>query len=113
MKIVIIGAGKVGYALARQLSGEGHDLTLVDKKASALQNAENMMDVMCVDGNGVSLRVLREAGADTADLEPVYVQDQGAAGSGGSAGIPCCRKWDQAGCGLSCRGVSVRQAGFY
>ena len=68
MKIVIIGAGKVGYALARQLSGEGHDLTMVDKKASSLQNAENMMDVMCVDGNGASLRVLREAGADTADL---------------------------------------------
>ena len=40
MRIVIIGAGKVGYALARQLSGEGHDLTMVDKKGPALQNAE-------------------------------------------------------------------------
>lgn len=68
MRIVIIGAGKVGYALAHQLLGEGHDLTLVDKKTAALQNAETMLDVMCVEGNGASLRVLREAGADAADL---------------------------------------------
>ncbi len=67
MKIVIIGAGKVGYALARQLSGEGHDLVMVDGKAEALRNAE-MMDVMCVEGNGASLRVLKEAGAESADL---------------------------------------------
>lgn len=67
MKIVIIGAGKVGYALARQLSGEGHDLILVDGKGEALRNAE-MMDVICVEGNGASLRVLKEAGAEKADL---------------------------------------------
>ncbi|MGM9618904.1 MAG: Trk system potassium transporter TrkA [Oscillospiraceae bacterium] len=68
MKIIIIGCGKVGYTLARQLSGEGHDLTLVDAKGPALRNAENTLDIMCVEGNGASLRVLKEAGAQKADL---------------------------------------------
>ncbi|MGM9662784.1 MAG: Trk system potassium transporter TrkA [Oscillospiraceae bacterium] len=68
MKIVIIGCGKVGYTLARQLTGEGHELTLVDAKGPALQNAENTLDIMCVEGNGASLRVLKEAGVQKADL---------------------------------------------
>ena len=68
MKIVIIGGGKVGYTLAKQLSGEGHDLVLVDQKLSALENAENTLDIMCVEGNGASMRVLKEAGVNTADL---------------------------------------------
>ena len=38
MKIIIIGNGKVGYTLARQLSGEDHDLVLIDQRAEALQN---------------------------------------------------------------------------
>ena len=40
MRIIIIGNGKVGYTLAKQLSGENHDLVLIDKNAEALANAE-------------------------------------------------------------------------
>lgn len=68
MRIVIIGCGKVGYTLAQQLSGEGHDLTMVDARGPAMQNAENTLDIMCVEGNGASLRVLKEAGVQKADL---------------------------------------------
>ena len=39
MKIMIIGNGKVGYTLARQLSGENHELVLIDRSAQALQSA--------------------------------------------------------------------------
>ena len=68
MRIVIVGGGKVGYTLARQLSNEGHDLTLVDQKEQALNNAENTLDVLCINGNGASPSVLKEAGARGADL---------------------------------------------
>ena len=68
MKIIIIGNGKVGYTLARQLSGESHDLVLVDHRVAALKEAESSLDVLCMEGNGASINVLLEAGIRTADL---------------------------------------------
>ena len=68
MKIIIVGNGKVGYAIASQLAGEHHDIVMVDDNAVALQRAENALDVMCIEGNGASIRVLKEAGAQSADL---------------------------------------------
>ena len=47
MKIIIIGNGKVGFTLARQLSGENHELVLIDQRAEALRNADGSLDVMC------------------------------------------------------------------
>lgn len=68
MKIIIVGNGKVGYAIASQLAGEHHDIVMVDDSAAALHKAENALDVMCIEGNGASIRVLKEAGAQAADL---------------------------------------------
>ena len=68
MKIIIVGNGKVGYAIASQLAGERHDIVMVDNNAVALHRAENALDVMCIEGNGASIRVLQQAGAQTADL---------------------------------------------
>ena len=68
MRIIIIGNGKVGYTLAKQLSGENHDLVLIDKNAEALANAEGVLDILCVEGSGASIRVLREAGVRGAGL---------------------------------------------
>ena len=68
MKIIIVGNGKVGYAIARQLSGENHDIVMVDSDAAALSRADSTLDVMCELGNGASISVLAEAGARTADL---------------------------------------------
>ena len=68
MKIIIVGNGKVGYAIASQLAGEHHDITMVDSSPTALHRAENALDVMCIQGNGSSISVLKEAGAQSADL---------------------------------------------
>ena len=68
MKIIIIGAGKVGYNLAENLVDEGNDVIVIDKNLHALEKTEDNLDVMCIKGNGVSASVLIEAGVDTADL---------------------------------------------
>ena len=68
MKIIIVGNGKVGYAIARQLAVEDHDITIVDDDAAALHRADSTLDVMCVEGNGASISVLDAAGGRGADL---------------------------------------------
>ena len=68
MKIIIVGNGKVGYAIARQLAVEDHDITIVDDDAAALHRADSTLDVMCVEGNGASISVLDTAGVRSADL---------------------------------------------
>ena len=68
MKIIIVGSGKVGYAIAQQLTQERHDITLVDDEISHLSRADSTLDVMCIHGNGASISVLLEAGARDADL---------------------------------------------
>ena len=68
MKIIIVGCGKVGYAIARQLAVEDHDITIVDDDAAALHRADSTLDVMCVEGNGASISVLDAAGVRGADL---------------------------------------------
>ncbi len=68
MRIVIIGAGVVGLHLASRLSGEGHDLFLVDKRHNRLRSAEEQMDVKTIVGDATSISVLRNASADECDL---------------------------------------------
>ncbi len=68
MKIIIIGDGKVGYSLAENLSKENHDVTIIDKNAEALKKAGENLDVMCIKGNGVSTKILLEAGVQSSDL---------------------------------------------
>jgi len=68
MNIVIVGDGKVGYTLTRLLSEEEHDITVIDNHAAALTSTMNAQDVNCIEGNGVSYTVQREAGVPNADL---------------------------------------------
>ncbi len=68
MKIVIIGAGKIGMALAETLFREGHEIALVDKDPKRVENAMNDFDVMGIVGNGVNYSVQTEAGVDHADV---------------------------------------------
>jgi trk system potassium uptake protein len=68
MKIIIIGAGKVGYNLAESLSKGNHDVIIIDKNHVALSKAEENLEVLCIRGSGVSTNILMEAGIDTADL---------------------------------------------
>ncbi|MCR1950794.1 MULTISPECIES: Trk system potassium transporter TrkA [unclassified Clostridium] len=68
MNIIIVGAGKVGYTLAKYLSMDGDNITIIDNKDGALEQINNNLDVMCVKGNCTSLKVLDEAGIRGADL---------------------------------------------
>ncbi|MBP5385329.1 MAG: Trk system potassium transporter TrkA, partial [Lachnospiraceae bacterium] len=68
MKIIIVGCGKVGITLAERLNAEGHDITLIDKDAATLRTTADRIDVMGVEGNGVSYQVQMEAGIKQADL---------------------------------------------
>ena len=52
MKIIIVGIGKVGYAIAEQMTGENHDLVVIDRNSAVLDHVDSMLDVMCVEGNG-------------------------------------------------------------
>ena len=68
MRIVIVGDGKVGYALTEQLSMEGHDVFVIDSNPKVLQNSMETLDVMVLEGNGVSLNVQIEAGVPESDI---------------------------------------------
>lgn len=68
MKIVIVGGGKVGYAIAAELTMEGHDITVVDEKTEVANRISNHLDCMTIVGNGAMLEVMRTAGVPTADL---------------------------------------------
>jgi len=68
MKILIIGCGKVGSTLAEQLDREGHDIVVIDNKASAIEYITDNLDVIGFVGNGASYHMLLEAGIKTADL---------------------------------------------
>lgn len=68
MYIVVIGMGKVGTALTESLSGEGHDIVVIDNKSDVIENAVNKSDVMALLGNGATYRVQKEAGVEKAEL---------------------------------------------
>lgn len=68
MKIIIAGAGEVGSHLAKMLSGEANEITVIDKSRERLDSLVANTDVVTVEGNPSSLKVLHEAGASNADL---------------------------------------------
>lgn len=68
MKIVIVGDGKVGHALSEQLSGERHDIVVIDNKPDRARYTDTRLDVVAVQGNGASYLVQQEAGVAEADL---------------------------------------------
>lgn len=68
MKILIAGNGKVGGTLAEELSAEGYDLTIIDTDSAVLEEVSEKYDVMTLLGNCASMKTLREAGVEEADL---------------------------------------------
>ena len=68
MKIVIIGDGKVGYKLAKNLSENNYDVVLIDNNEDKLKDTINKLDINCVSGDGVSVEVQQDAGVPEADL---------------------------------------------
>ncbi|TJY59932.1 Trk system potassium transporter TrkA [Sinimarinibacterium sp. CAU 1509] len=68
MKIIILGAGQVGSTLAENLASEQNDVTVVDTKATALNELQERLDIRTVLGHASHPSVLRQAGADDADM---------------------------------------------
>ena len=60
MKIVIVGAGKVGYSLAQRLIQDDHDVYVIDRSPERIHNLENTLDVSLVLGNGSDVQLLNE-----------------------------------------------------
>lgn len=68
MKIIILGAGQVGGTLAENLASEQNDITVVDTNASLLRDLQGHLDIKTIHGQGSYPNILREAGADDADM---------------------------------------------
>jgi len=68
MKIVIAGAGEMGSHLARMLSGNGHDITIIDSDQKLLSEVGSLADVITVEGDSTTFAVLREASVRKCDL---------------------------------------------
>jgi trk system potassium uptake protein TrkA len=68
MRVIVVGAGDVGQHIARTLSGERHDVTVVDQDERRLEALRSDLDALVVPGNGASPKVLAEIGAADADL---------------------------------------------
>jgi len=68
MRVIIIGAGEVGYQIARFLSYEQIDCVVIDKDRNKIKRISEEIDVAVIEGEGGSSASLREAEADKADI---------------------------------------------
>jgi trk system potassium uptake protein len=68
MRIIIVGAGEVGFHLAERLSQENQDVVVVESDPEHAERASELLDVMTVVGNGASIPVLEEAGIRGAQI---------------------------------------------
>lgn len=83
MKIILVGAGRMGQEIAARLAEEGHDITVVDNDAGSLGEVSNCVDAMVLFGNGADYTVLAEAGVGDADLLIAVTSDD-------SVNMLCC-----------------------
>ena len=68
MKVLIIGAGEVGYHLAERLSEENQDVVVIESDPDRAEETSDQLDVMTIVGNGASLPVLERAGVRGANI---------------------------------------------
>jgi trk system potassium uptake protein TrkA len=68
MKILIAGAGKIGYSIVNKLASEGHDIVVIEQIAAKADNVTNNADVLVIRGNAAIPETLLLAGADKADV---------------------------------------------
>lgn len=68
MKVIIAGAGEVGFHLTKLLALEEHEITLIDLDTDKLAHAAKHLDVITIKGNATSFEVLEKAQVDLADL---------------------------------------------
>ncbi|MBR5543010.1 MAG: Trk system potassium transporter TrkA [Oscillospiraceae bacterium] len=68
MNIIVVGCGKVGTTLVKELAAEKHNIVIVDIDAEKLDEVGNTLDVMCVEGRGEDVEVLIEADVSNCDI---------------------------------------------
>ena len=68
MRIVIAGAGDMGCHLAKMLSGNGHDITVVDADPKQLSEVSSLADIITVEGDSTTFETLRKAAVKRCDL---------------------------------------------
>ncbi len=68
MRTIIIGAGEVGYHIAKKLSDEKKDVVLIDKNPAKIRRISEDLDIQALLGSGTSPRMLRQAGIEEAEL---------------------------------------------
>lgn len=68
MHILVIGAGDIGFYLAKRLSEEQHDIVMIEADAHKVARASEQLDAFVVEGNGGSYRVLKQAGLDKIEI---------------------------------------------
>lgn len=73
MKIVVVGGGEVGWSVAETLSGEDHDVTVVEEDEDRAARIDDELDVRVVSGNGARPQVLEEAGVYQGCLVDILV----------------------------------------
>jgi trk system potassium uptake protein TrkA len=91
MKIIIAGAGEVGFHLAKLLSFESLDITLIDTDKERLNYAESHLDIKTLRGNAGSLQLIKEANVTTSDLFIAVTSEE-------STNIMICSLAKQLGC---------------
>jgi trk system potassium uptake protein TrkA len=68
MKIIIIGAGEVGFNIAQRLSEENHDVVVIDKDQNKINHLQTVIDVQAIVGSGTSPSILQEGGIKESDI---------------------------------------------
>jgi trk/ktr system potassium uptake protein len=71
MKLLIVGCGRVGSAIANRMAADGHDVSVIDEDAEALQRLPEDWPGRFVHGHGLDLEVLIDAGIEDADAAVV------------------------------------------
>jgi len=68
MKIIILGAGQVGWSVAQALASEANDITVVDNRPEILRDLQDRIDIRTVVGPASHPEILMQAGAEDADM---------------------------------------------
>ena len=76
MNIIICGAGKVGFSISKQLSAQGHSVTVIDQSSEDIKRINDTQDAKGIVGRATLPPVLENAGADKADDHSVTRNDE-------------------------------------
>ena len=68
MNIIICGAGRVGFTIAKILSEQGHSITIIDQSSEDIQKIDDLLDVKSIVGKGTYPSILEKANASEADM---------------------------------------------